>query len=116
MPIPLSTTTITVFRPSTTPDYDTPYSTTTNSAKQVASRVRATLSSPSGSAQMVQFSEQEQVSLTFISDLCDVVYTDQVRDDNTGLVYNVRWVTRRQGLGMDYLVIGVQQDVGSAYA
>lgn len=97
MALPLFTTTITVERPGSgdamdAPDYDT-----------IESGVRAVIGSPSG-VESVASGSSEQVTARLDCDVCDLAHGDRVTDDATGETWQVSWVRRRYGLGLDHLV------------
>lgn len=109
MAIPLHTTTITVLRVATDPGRD-PYDALPEPAV-VAAGVRAHLSSPSGRERTAGGS-QEVVEFRLACDPVDLRHTDQVRDETTGLVYEVVWTRERQALGLDHTQAGLKQVTG----
>lgn len=107
--IPLSTTTVTVERPGVGTD---PYETVVLS--EVASGVAGHISAPSGSDLHVG-GDQENVSAVLLAECCvDVRHPDLVTDDSTGNQYEVVWVRRRIGLGLDHLKIGLRASSGAS--
>jgi hypothetical protein len=111
--IPLATTTVAVLRAtadSTRDDMDAPADT---ARATVATGVRATISSPSGSSSSAN-GTREEVSFRLG---CDPIpaglsYLDHVRDEQTGDVYFVVWARPRLGLGLDHIEAGLRQVVG----
>lgn len=100
--IPVATTTITVLSAVQTGDVDN-WDAAAVSAEEGVTGVRAVISSPSGQA-TVQGGDQQIISARLNCDPIDLAHTDQVRDDTTGLVYQVVWSARRTGLGVDHTV------------
>lgn len=105
--IPLSTTTVTVSRPVQGVDsYETAVLT------QVASGVAGHISAPSG-ADLHVGGDQENVSAVLLAECCaDVRHPDLVTDDLTGETYEVVWVRKRIGLGLNHLKIGLRASKG----
>lgn len=99
MSIPLATTTITVSRPSTSSD---DYYDVRTAGTVVALNVRAHISEPSGIEGLIG-GRTEQTRFPFNSDICDVGGNDLVTDDVTGDIYEVIWVRKRLGLGVDHM-------------
>jgi hypothetical protein len=100
MAIPLHTTTISILRSGqdgTQDDYDgVTYST-------VVSGVRAVIGSLSGS-ENVSGGSSEQMGAHFDCDPCDLRHDDRVLDEQTSETWQVSWVRRRIGLGLDHMV------------
>lgn len=94
MTIPLATTTLTVKRPAAAEPYEAGVLAT------VVAGVRAHISGPGGFENLGGGSQQD-VTLPFACDVADVNHGDQVVDDATGVTYEVAWVQRRTGLGLD---------------
>lgn len=67
----------------------------------VASGVRAHLGSPRGVGSPAGNRVLYEWKLG--TDLCDLTWTDRVRDEATGDLYEVRTVATRKGLGLDHL-------------
>ncbi len=92
MPIPLATTTISVWRISEVSSYDEPYGgeQETSGREQVASGVPAVIGRPSGREQ-VAGGEQSVSDFQLVADLDELRLTDTVRDERTGADYRVVW-------------------------
>ncbi len=89
--IPTSTTTITVLRSPVAGDYDEPYSGSTPADRTpVYAGVRAVIDRGTGS-QRIAGGEQEVVDALLVCDPTPLSYRDQIRDDNTGDVYDIVW-------------------------
>lgn len=89
--IPTATTTIAVLRSPSSDQYDEPYGGGgPGDRTTVASGVRAVIDRPFGREQ-VAGGEQSQVTLSLVCDPCDIGYRDMVRDERTGVVYQVQW-------------------------
>lgn len=99
MTIPLATTTITVLRPSLSND---DYYDLRTAGPVVAANVRAHISEPSGIEGLIG-GRTEQTRFPFNSDICDLSGHDLVVDDTTGNTYEVVWVRKRFGLGLDHM-------------
>lgn len=113
--IPVATTTITVLRrPTLDGDGNVidPYDAQPAPAV-LASNVRAHISTPSGSERTAGGSETT-VQWRLDCDPTDMAHTDQVRDDSTGVVYDVTWVAERRGFGLDHLVADLRRVEGMA--
>lgn len=111
--IPLATTTIAVLRrpASTTRD---PYDAQA-AAPAVVSGVRAHIyMSGAGSDELVRGGQQEVRQLRLSCDPIELTHEDQIKDERTGEVYDVSWVTRRQGLNLDHVEAELKQVKGLA--
>jgi hypothetical protein len=73
----------------------------------VARGVRAHISSPSGSEQR-QGGSSETLTWTLGCEDCPMEHYDWVLDESTGQVYEVVWVARRTGLGLDHITAGLR--------
>jgi hypothetical protein len=104
--IPLATTTITVKRPAAAEPYEA------GALDTVAAGVRAHISGPGG-IQRQAGGSQEDITLPFACDVADVQHTDQVVDDTTDITYEVVWVERRQGLGLDRMTGQLRRITGA---
>lgn len=104
--IPVATTTITIL--ATTGD---PYE--ESAPTVVASGIRAHIGQPGGS-EIRGGGSQSDVSDKLDADPCTLDHTMQVRDDTTGVVFDVVWVRDRRGLGLDHIEAGLRQVVGHA--
>lgn len=105
----LTTTTVTVTRPTAGDPYETSAGETT-----VASGVAAHLSSPSG-AEIDRGGQLEQVDAVLLAAPgVDLRHTDLVTDDVTDEQYRVAWVEARQGLGLDHVKAGLTRWHGAA--
>ncbi len=93
MTIPFATTKITVLR-NTDPDAE-PYQEPAPRT-EIATGIRAVLSGAAG-AEIRAGGEQVRTRTRFHCDPTDVNHTDQVRDETTGILYNVLWVDYRPG-------------------
>lgn len=82
-------------------------------AATVAAGVRAHFSSPRGS-EVVRGGSQVEISDKLTADPVELLNTDQVLDESTQLVYDVVWVSRRQGLGLDHTAAGLRRVKGLA--
>lgn len=98
--IPLSTTTITVYRNTFDEDAD-PTEVDSGSRTTVAEHVRAQISSPSGRERNIGGS-QEIVEFSLSCDPVDLTHLDQVLDEVTGEIYEVTWARQRTGFGLDH--------------
>lgn len=106
----LTTTTITVRRPT---DGD-PYETSVGDPPAVAEGVPAHIGSPSGAEARIG-GQQEAVSAVLLVDPdVDVARTDIVDDEATGERYDVAWVRRRTGLGLDHTKAGLTAFKGAS--
>jgi hypothetical protein len=102
--IPVASTTIAVARSDqdgTKDDYDGV------SFASVASRVRAVIGSPSG-AETVMGGSSEDVSAQLTCDPVSLRHDDRVTDETTGDQWQVVWVRRRIGLGLDHVSAGLR--------
>lgn len=109
--IPLATTTVTV----TAHAEPEPGAGITTSTR--ASGVRAVIGSPSGTDVPGPGQGAERVDAVLNCDtVTGLAHTDRVTDDATGEVYEVRWVNRRRGLGLDHHRAGLVRVTGRAAA
>ena len=104
----LTTTTVTVKRPTTGDPYEPA------TAPTVDAGVPAHISGPTGQ-EIDQGGQLEAVDAVL---LCaygtDVTHTDLIVDDGTGNEYRVAWVRDRQGLGLDHTKAGLVAYEGAA--
>lgn len=107
--IPLATTTITVRRPSGGDPTDAP------SFDRVARGVRAVISAPSGSQNVVG-GNQEVVDAALSCDPTAIERTDLIEDDTTGDTYAIVWARQRVALGLDHTTAGLRKVTGAAGA
>lgn len=92
MSVPLATTTIAILRRKAADVYAEPYAGLTSADRDVVSSgVRAVIDAPSGS-QDVAGGEQTRSRFRLAADPCDLHRTDWVRDERTGVEYQVSWV------------------------
>lgn len=98
MALTLTTTTISVLRVAEDTD---PYDAQPEPAP-VASGVPAHIFSPTGEEQEAGGSRSNTYR-RMACDPTDLTETDTVRDDTTGLVYQVEWVNEVVGLGLDHM-------------
>lgn len=108
MSIPLATTTISVLRADI--DGVDPYD-PAPAASTIATGVRAVISSPSGSENIVG-AEQETVTFRLDCDPTNLTHHDQVVDETSGETFDVVWARQRSGLGLDYTQAGLRQVQG----
>jgi hypothetical protein len=107
--IPLATTLVQIDRPAAGVD---PYATQVLTV--VGQNVPGHISAPSGSDRHVG-GDQENVDAVLYVDCCtDIAYTDQVLDLQTGDRYDVTWVRRRIGVGLDHLKAGLRASQGAS--
>lgn len=109
--IPVSTTTVRVLRRPSDGTLD-PYD-PQPSPSVVASGVRAHISTSRGSEERAG-SDRSIVQFRMSCDPLPVglLHTDQVVDEQSGEVYEVRWAVSRVGLGMDHIQAGMDQISG----
>jgi hypothetical protein len=109
--IPLATTTVSVLRVPADPDRD-PYDPTPEPST-VATGVRATISTSSGT-ETVAGGSQEVVNFRMSCDQfpAKLHHKDMVVDEQSGETYNVVWTVTRNGMGLDHLQAGLQQVSG----
>lgn len=109
--IPVATTTIAVLRvpadPARDPEDAQP------DAVEVATGIRAHISTSRGREVVEGASTQEIVDFRLSCDSTDIEKDDQVRDEQTGEVYEVTWARARRGLGLDHTQAGLKQVAGS---
>lgn len=104
MSIPVATTTITVKHPAGTAFERQPAT--------VGDRaVRAHIGQPSGSEQR-QGGSRGQVDKVLVADPCTISNLDLVVDDADGTTWQVVWVNRARGLGLDHVKAGLVRVVG----
>lgn len=106
--IPLATTTFTQRRPN--PDAD-PYEAATSAV--VARGIRGHLSAPTG-AELAIGGQQSRVNAVALLDTTCLEHTDELVDDNTGLIYRIEWTRTRQGLSLDHSKAGLVAFEGAA--
>lgn len=112
--IPVATTTISVLRDTTVDDTTDPYdSPDSGEPEAVATGVRAVISSPTGRERNIG-GTQSQVEFSLSCDPTDLKHTDLVLDEVTNLRYQVVWVTRRNGLGLEHTRAGLKMVEGIA--
>jgi hypothetical protein len=109
--VPLATTTITVLEVSADPDRD-PYDAQPDPVA-VATGVRAHISTSTGD-ETVRGGQREEVTFRLSCDPVPLTHTHQVRDEQTGEVYEVVWARPRTGFGMDHVQAGLRQVRGIA--
>lgn len=108
MTVPLATTKITVLRAAHAGDF---YDERPN-AVEVARDVAAHISSPGGNETFGTAGRGETVNQPFGCDVTDVTGEDEIVDQVTGARYQVVWVQRRAGLGLDHMVGELSQTTG----
>lgn len=109
--IPLATTTITIKRPlSTSAD---PYEGVSAVGPTVAAGVRAHISSPSGTEAQVG-GRAEVVDAVLLCDVADLAHSDHIVDDETSETWQVLWVRKRRGLGLDHMTAGLRATSGAS--
>lgn len=109
--IPLATTTVTVRRPAGDDPYETP-----GESPVVAAGLAAHISAPSGSERFVGGQAERVDAVLLIDAGADVAHTDIIDDDLTGERWDVAWVRKRTGLGLDHLKAGLRAFKGAAVA
>lgn len=108
MTVPLSTTTVTVTKPTPGDRYEP-----AAGASTLASGVAAHISGPSGLERIVG-GQQSVVDAVLLSDpIAELDAYCTVLDEVTGAEYQVAWVTQRQGLGLDHTKAGLNKVVGA---
>lgn len=105
----IDTTTVTITRPVATGD---PYEAATTST--VATGVRAHIGSPSGNDAHLGGDKEVITAVCYVPAGTDVVRSDRITDDANGATYAVVWSTRRRGLGLDHLQVGLRAVTGAA--
>ena len=108
MTLPLTTTTITVQRPSAGVD---PYE--VDSYQTVVTSHPAVISAPSGSGLTIG-GDQQTISAELLADPVDLRRYDIVTDETTGRVYDVVWVNDRYELGLAHTKAGMTSTEGAA--
>lgn len=101
--IPLASTTVTVSRSDQDGTVDS-YDTVTYTPRP--QHVRAVIGRPGG-GETTTGGSSEQATATLDCDPCDLRHDDRVTDDTTGDVWEVTWVRRRVGFGLDHMVAGL---------
>lgn len=95
MPLPLSTTTVSVLRAPLADAYAEPYSASpTADLEEIATGVRAVIDIPvarDAGQETVAGGEQTRTEFRFSCDLCELRNTDFLRDDDGGVIYRVTW-------------------------
>lgn len=118
--IPLATTTIDILRDMTPADdneYDSNHSSQPVSKQVVTARgIRACINTPLRPREDMGSTGTEQVRLRvkMQCDPCDLTHLDEVRDNKTGLIYNVMWVLPRAELGIKYMQCEITLAEGTA--
>lgn len=114
MTIPLSTTTITILRPTVVdgdkdgyPDEEPTWGTVSSGTRAVVSSGRKTSVSGGGTT-IREGSEQFIGTFRMAADPCDLRHTDRVLDEKTQTVYRVDWVAQALGLGLDHVSAGLE--------
>ena len=109
--IPTATTTVKILRRPADGTLD-PYD-PQPAAAEVATGVRAHISTGRGSEDRAG-SDRSVVQFRMSCDPLAVglLHTDQVVDEQSGEVYEVRWAVARVGLGMDHIQAGMDQISG----
>lgn len=97
MGLPVATTRITISRPGVGDAMDAP------ALEEITNGIPAVIGSPSGT-ETVTNGSSEQVTARLDCDVCDLRHGDQVTDESTGERWQVSWVRRRIGLGLDHMV------------
>lgn len=118
MGILLPSTTITVLRSTVQDDNELRAAYTggsTTDTAVVAEGIPAHIGAPGGSERTDQSGQQTNMSFRFNCDPCDIQHTDLILDEKTGRKYEVQWIERRTGLGMDLMVGSLRYDIGSEY-
>lgn len=98
--IPIATTTVTVLRSDQDGTKDQ-FDGVTRST--LVTGVRAVIGSPSGTNDM-QGGDSESVTERFQCDPTDIRHDDLILDEISGLTWNITWVRRRMGFGLDHMV------------
>jgi len=112
--IPLHTTRVDVIRRSSGVD---PYEEAGPSV--VAENIRAHIGSPSGADRAIG-GDAQIITDRMDCDPCDMRHGDLARDrenvDQEGdpITYEIVWVRKRRGLGLDHMVAGLRQTQGAA--
>lgn len=117
MPLPLATTTVDIYgRADTNTDYEVPYSPAVSERPYLKlSNVRAVITPYGGDETLSAGSEQSIVRFRFNCDTCDIGHLDIVVDNTTKEQYEVMWVAKVQGLGLDYMKGIISQSIGTQY-
>lgn len=111
MTIPLATTTIRILRVPPDPERDP--TDVAPAEVEVASGVRAHISTNSGSEQVSAGASQERIYFRLAADPCDLDNEDAVVDLRTGERYQVEWVRQRQERpGLEHTQAGLRQITG----
>lgn len=112
--LPLATTAITVYRAIADSGDDTrdPYDSGQPSAEAVYKNVRANISTPTG-RERNSGGSQEVVEFSLDCDPIDLLHTDRVVDA-LGQSYEVVWIAKRTGLGLDHTRAGLRAVAGLA--
>jgi hypothetical protein len=106
MSIPLATTTIKVLRPQPGTD-DDPWVTSDDSDdKVIASGIRAHIGSPNGD-EITSGGSQVIKTFRLDCDITDLSETDRIIDEKTLITYDVTWVQKRYGVGLDHIEAGL---------
>jgi len=112
--IPISTTTITVWRAAADSGEETrdPYDSGQPADEAVYERIRANIASPSGRERNTGGS-QEVVEFALDCDPIGLLHTDRV-EDAKGQQYQVVWIAARTGFGLDHTRAGLRLVEGIA--
>ena len=105
----IATTTVVVTRPVATGD---PYEAASSS--DIADNIPAHISTPPGTADTTGGDKEVLTATAYVPLDTDIVRSDLVADDGTGLVYEVLSVSQRRGLGLDHLQLLVRLVKGGA--
>lgn len=108
MTVPLATTRVTVKRPASGDD---PYETVT--ATTVAEHVRAHISAPRG-GETLTGGQGEVVDAVLLCDIVDLSHYDRIEDETSDETWQVMWVRRRRGLGLDHMSAGLRSTSGAS--
>jgi hypothetical protein len=114
MAIPLSTTLVTITRPtfpSTSPSPD-PYD-STPTLTVIASGVRATIAPPTSATVRLVGGDRDVYNSKLICDPTPVAVDDTVTDTVTGNVWTVLWVQASPQLGLSHTIAGIRLVTGA---
>jgi len=110
MSIPVSTTTVTVKRPTTDPGTQDPWETPAGTST-LATGIRAVISPSSGSSGAP--GDTEVVEFKLVSDPTDIDYLDQIVDEFDDKVYEVVWAITTPGIaGLGHTAAGLKRSTG----
>lgn len=105
MAIPFAPTLITVKRPDPSQDYDEPYQGDAKVWNVVATGIRASIGTFSRTVSATEKAGTQTIQvlqLTCDIPLSGITHLDRVLDEKTGVEYEVHWVFKRLGLGLDH--------------